>query len=109
MTYQGMTPQGSMPIDGAANVTIADVRFEHLRDALGVGQACPRLSWTVKTTIAEWYQAGYEMEAYRPDGRLRERTERVASDQSVLVSWPFAPLLSRESLMVRVRVWGVDG
>jgi alpha-L-rhamnosidase len=49
------------------------------------------------------------MEAYRPDGRLRERTERIASDQSVLVPWPFAPLLSRECLTVRVRVWGVNG
>src|SRR5579884_1344352 len=109
MTHQGMTPQGPTPIDGAANVTIADVRFEHLRDAFGVGQACPRLSWTVETTVAEWYQAGYEIEAYGPDGQLRERTERVASDQSVLVPWPFAPLLSRECLTVRVRVWGVDG
>ena len=75
MTYQGMTPQGSTPIDGAANVTIADVRFEHHRDALGIGEVRPRLSWTVETTVAAWYQAGYELEAYGPDGRLREQTE----------------------------------
>jgi alpha-L-rhamnosidase len=40
---------------------------------------------------------------------MRERTERVDSDQSVLVPWPFSPLSSRESLTVRIRVWGVDG
>ena len=80
----------------------------HHRDAIGIGEICPRLSWTVQTTIADWYQAGYEIEAYGPDGRLRERTERLASDQSVLVRWPFAPLSSRERLTVRVRVWGID-
>jgi alpha-L-rhamnosidase len=109
MTHQETTPQGSMPVDGACGVAIADVRFERHRDALGIGEVRPRLSWTVETTVAQWYQAGYEIEGYGPDGRLRERTERVASDQSVLVPWPFAPLLSRECLMVRVRVWGVDG
>src|SRR6266568_207618 len=41
----------------------------------------------------------------RPMGRIG----RVESDQSVLVPWPFAPLSSRERLMVRVRVWGLDG
>src|SRR5947209_12028584 len=109
MTHQGMTPQGSMPVDRACDVAIADICFEHHRDALGIGEVRPRLSWTVKTTVADWYQAGYEIEAYEPDGRLRVRTERVASDQSVLVPWPFAPLSSRERLTVRVRVWGIDG
>jgi alpha-L-rhamnosidase len=109
MTYQEMTPQGSMPVDGVSDVAIAEVRFEHHRDALGIGEVGPRLSWTVETTVADWYQASYEIEAYESDGRLHERTERVASDQSVLVPWPFRPLASRERLMVRVRVWGVNG
>src|SRR5436190_24194088 len=107
-----MTQQESMPGDednGASDVTIADVRFEHYCDAFGIGQTEPQLSWMVATTTASWRQAGYEIEAYGPDGRLRERTERVESDQSVLVPWPFAPLSSRERLTVRVRVWGVDG
>jgi alpha-L-rhamnosidase len=85
------------------------VRFEHHRDAIGVGEVRSRLSWTVQATVADWYQAGYEIEAYGPDGRMRDRTERVGSDQSVLVPWPFAPLLSRESLTVRIRAWGVNG
>jgi len=104
-----MTQQESMPTDEECNVTITSVRFEHRRDALGVGEACPRLSWTIAALATEWYQAGYEVEVYGSDGRLRERIERIESDQSVLVPWPFAPLLSRERLAVRVRVWGVDG
>lgn len=85
-----MTQQRPTPEDGVVNVTIAVVRFEHLHAALGVGESRPRLSWTVVTTVAAWYQASYEIEAYGPDGRLRERTERIASDQSALVPWPFA-------------------
>ena len=115
MTPQGMTPQGSTPddgagaVDGASDVTVAEVRFEHHRDSFGIGEAQPRLSWIVDTTTVGWRQTGYEIEAYRSEGQLRERTERVESDQSVLVSWPFAPLSSRERLTVRVRVWGIDG
>src|SRR6059058_5598230 len=104
-----MKQQGTTPSDGASDVTIADVRFEHHRDALGVGEERPRLSWIVVTTTAGWHQAGYEIETYGADGQLRSRTNLVQSDQSVLVPWPFAPLSSRERLMVRVRVWGVDG
>lgn len=96
-------------VDQDSGITIEHVRFEHLRDAVGIGEVCPRLSWNVQTTVADWCQADYEIESYGPDGRMRERTERVDSDQSVLVPWPFAPLSSRESLTVRIRAWGVDG
>src|SRR5205809_683122 len=102
-----MTQQGSTPVDNVSDVTIADIRFEHLREVLGVGEAQPRLSWTVATAASAWYQASYEIEAYTSDGRLRGRTEQIESSQSVLLPWPFAPLSSRECLTVRVRVWGI--
>ena len=43
-----MTQQGSAPDHGAPDVTIANVRFEHRRGALGVGTAEPRLSWIIE-------------------------------------------------------------
>jgi alpha-L-rhamnosidase len=104
-----MTQQGSTPVEGASDVTIAEVRFEHHRYALGIGEARPRLSWVVDTAAAGWHQVAYEIEVYGSEGQLRDRTGRVKSDQSVLVPWPFAPLSSRERLTLRVRVWGVDG
>ena len=61
-------------------------------------QIAPGLSWMIKTESREWLQTGYEIEAYDPDGKLRDQTGRVESDQSVLVAWPFAPLSSRERL-----------
>ncbi len=104
-----MTQQGSKLDDRSLDVTIANVRFEHLRDAFGIGTARPRLSWTVTNAADEWRQAGYEIESFAPDGQLREQSGRVASDESVLVAWPFAPLTSRERLTLRVRAWGADG
>jgi alpha-L-rhamnosidase len=92
-----------------APVAVTDVRFEHLRDALGSGTAQPRLSWVIETERPGWIQAGYEVEALDPEGQVRGRTERVESGQSVLVPWPFEPLSSRERLSVRVRIWGTDG
>ena len=88
---------------------IAELRFEHRRDALGIGTAQPRLSWVVETAAAGWWQSGYEIEASDLNGQQREQTGQVASDQSVLVAWPFAPLESRQRRAVRVRVWGRDG
>src|SRR5882724_10428773 len=104
-----MTQQGSMTADEEWSATIASVRCEYRRASFGIGEMRPRLSWIIETGTPEWYQASYEVEVYEADVRLRERTERIESDQSVFVSWPFAPLLSRECLTVRVRVWGVDG
>jgi alpha-L-rhamnosidase len=87
-----MTQQESTSGSGGPDTSIAGVRFEHHRNALGVGESRPRLSWIVATTATGWPQAGYEIEAHGSDGRLRERTGRVESDQSVLVPWPFALL-----------------
>lgn len=85
--------------------TVLDLRVEHRRDSLGIGEARPRLSWRV-TASGTWRQTAYEIEARHADGALRGDTGKVESEQSVLVSWPFEPLVSRERLEVRVRVWG---
>jgi len=98
-----------MAQDNINSVASVDVRIEHLRDTLGIGTDRPRLSWTVTTESRDWLQTGYEIEAYDSDGKLRDQTGKVESDQSVLMAWPFAPLTSREQLSVRVRVWGTDG
>ena len=79
--------------------------FEHLPSALGIGTATPRISW-ITTADPAWRQAAYEVRVER-GGRAAEF--RVASADSVLVPWPDAPLASRESATVSVRVVGEDG
>jgi alpha-L-rhamnosidase len=86
-----------------------NMRVEYRPDAFGIGMPNPRLSWTIETEIQNWVQGAYEIEEYNAAGALINRTGRVESDESVLVSWPFAALNSRERILVRARVWGRDG
>ncbi|MFD0856347.1 hypothetical protein ACFQ07_29170, partial [Actinomadura adrarensis] len=66
---------------------MAGLRFEHLREPLGIGTDRPRLSWYTETETPDWTQTAYEVEA-------RGERVRVESADSVLVPWPFAPLAS---------------
>ena len=84
-------------------VRVLDVRAEHRRNTLGIGEPQPRLSWITETDIAPWRQAAYEVEVDRTS------CGRVESDASVLVDWPADPLESRQRVTVRVRTWGDDG
>jgi alpha-L-rhamnosidase len=85
----------------------AAVRFEHRTDGdtvLGIGTATPRLSWIVPAADGAFVQEAYEVELAR-DGGAPEVVQ-VTSGEQVLVPWPAAPLTSRESVRVRVRVSG---
>lgn len=83
------------------------VTFEHHREALGIGESEPRISWKTQTDEPGWRQVGYELEISTPGGppTLSGRTD---SADSVLVPWPEAALLSRSSRTVSVRVWGTS-
>jgi alpha-L-rhamnosidase len=83
------------------------VRFEHRTDedpVLGIGTATPRLSWIVPSADAAFVQEAYELELTRAGGA--PEVVQAASAEQVLVPWPAAPLASRESVRVRVRVSG---
>lgn len=88
---------------------VVDVRFEHYRETLGIGHDRPRLSWRVVTAIPSWWQEAYRVRLLDERGHLKEETEWIISDQSVLVPWPFAPLRSRERRFVQIQVRGKDG
>ena len=90
-------------------VSLVRVRIEHQDEALGIGVDHPRLSWIVEANTSGWHQTGYEVESRGEVGKPVRRTGRIESDQSVLLAWPFAPLVSCEHLTIRVHVWGMDG
>src|ERR1700750_286732 len=79
------------------------VRFEPPREALGIGESRPRISWKVATDIPGWTQSAYEIEI----GAWS--SGRIESAESVLVAWDAPPLASRERRAVRVGVWSADG
>lgn len=90
-------------------VRAEELGFEHHREALGIGEAEPRLSWTVAPGPGDWVQTAYEVRTLDASGELTWTSERVRSRDSVLVPWLAAPLRSRERRDVQVRVWGPDG
>ena len=75
----------------------ARLRAEHLGQPFGIGDRRPRLSWLLPEGSAA--QAAYRLAA---DGC--GDTGWVPSADSVLVTWPFAPLGSAERVTVRVAV-----
>jgi len=79
--------------------------IEHHRDPLGIGEPEPRISWKL-TGDPAWRSIDAELEITRTGGASRFL---VGSDQQLLVSWPDAPLASRETARVRVRVQNAGG
>lgn len=86
-------------------VFISKVTFEHHRDALGIGEPRPRISWRFGGNVVDWEQNAYDLEIRR--GALT--SYHVPSNDSLLVPWPESPLTSRESAEVRVRAHGQPG
>jgi alpha-L-rhamnosidase len=96
-----------MPVARAA--APSPPRFEHRTDGgpvLGIGTASPRLSWSVPAADPGYEQTAYEIEITREEGSAEAETVRVESPDQILVAWPGAPLASRQSARVRVRVRG---
>lgn len=91
---------------------LTDVRFEHHPTGLGLYEPSPRISWRYKSNEGavpkNWLQTSYEIEVKRP-GAADSKVLKVESDSNVLVSWPDAPLASRENARLRVRASGTSG
>lgn len=91
------------------SVSVTDVRFEYLREALGIGVPRPRVSWTTVTGVRDWHQTAYDIQQTAPDGTPMGSPVPVVSGESVLEPWPFAPLASGQRVGVRVRVTDATG
>jgi alpha-L-rhamnosidase len=88
-------------------VEIQTLTFEHHREALGIGESEPRLSWSFKGDAKDWTQTSYEVEISRPlKNSGKAQPFHVKSSQSALVPWPTTPLKSKEYAKVRVRAIG---
>ena len=90
-------------------VRIRNLRAELEVRALGLGTGVPRLSWIVETDDPQFIQTSYSVSAVDPVGADRELAVTVASDDSVLVPWPFDPVPSRTEREIRVRISGATG
>jgi alpha-L-rhamnosidase len=99
------------------HLSVDDLSFEYHGpgNALGVGEACPRISWKISCTQANFLQERYQIELYQTQAgnssacQIPFASVEVFSDHSNLVPWPVEESLrSRQRVYVRVRVWGED-
>ncbi|KAH7023857.1 alfa-L-rhamnosidase [Ilyonectria destructans] len=90
------------------SLTVDKVRLEHHREALGIDERSPRLSWVSGGDVQNWQQASYDIEIQR-DSLKDIQSFHANSSDSVLAPWPTDPLQERESARLRVRVTGTDG
>ncbi|UPK99935.1 hypothetical protein LCI18_010870 [Fusarium solani-melongenae] len=86
-------------------VFISKVTFEYHRDAIGIGEPRPRISWRFGGNAVDWEQNAYDLKIRR--GALT--SYHVSGNDSFLVPWPEIPLASRESAEVRVCAHGQPG
>lgn len=87
-------------------VSISQVTFEHHRQALGIAETKPRVSWRFAGNASAWEQTAYEIEIVRGEGD--SHTYNHDSSQSILVPWPEAPLKASEQASVRARAHGAE-
>ncbi len=89
-------------------ISIDRIQFEHHREALGIGESRPRISWRFKGDVRDWTQRAYELEITQPSNNLPS-IHHVESSNCLFVPWPEQPLSSGECASVRVRAFGSNG
>ncbi|NGO74664.1 family 78 glycoside hydrolase catalytic domain [Streptomyces sp. YC504] len=95
----------------AAGVTVPSV--EYVSNPLGLDAARPRFSWPLASAAKGWTQGAYQIRVASSPGRLSEPdvwdSGKVASRDSVLVSYAGPALKSRTRYHWTVRVWDDKG
>jgi alpha-L-rhamnosidase len=93
-------------------VKLIELTTEHMAHPVGIGVALPRLSWKLQSDVTGEVQTAYEIRAASTAAGLDQpdlwSSGKVASDQSVLVTWAGKPLDSRAIVFWQVRVWDKD-
>ncbi|CAG1959015.1 unnamed protein product [Fusarium graminearum] len=93
-----------------ADLAISTVFFEHHRQAFGIAETKPRITWRFEGTVSDWEQSAYDIEVAR-NGRKVDETALFSfnSSNSLYVPWPDEELGESEAATVRVRAHGNDG
>ncbi|KAL2882035.1 hypothetical protein SGCOL_002293 [Colletotrichum sp. CLE4] len=88
-------------------VSISQLSFEHHRQALGIAESEPRISWRFSGNAVDWEQSAYDLEILRGSGP--PTIHNFNSTESLLVPWPVATLETAEQASVRARAHGGPG
>lgn len=88
---------------------VEQLRAEYGSNPRALGVPRPRLSWVVESDVPGYRQHAYEIAAHDLESGDAATSGAVASNESVLVPWPFDPLGSRARRQLRVRVTASTG
>ena len=98
-----------------AAVTVGHLRCEHLENPQGIDAASPRLSWQLVSGEREVKQAAYQI-LVASSGKILAKdegdlwdSEKISSDESILISYAGKSLTSRAECFWKVRVWDAAG
>ncbi|KAJ4113862.1 hypothetical protein NW768_011392 [Fusarium equiseti] len=93
-----------------ADLAISTVLFEHHRQAFGIAETKPRITWRFEGTVSNWEQNAYDIEVARSGPKV-DKTSLFSfnSSSSLYVPWPDDELAESEAASVRVRAHGNGG
>ena len=93
----------------SAQLSVSQLRCDHLTDPLGVGNPQPCLSWVVTDASRRGVmQSAYEVRV-EADGRTVWKSGKVESAESAGIAYGGEPLVSDTRYTWRVRVWDDRG
>jgi alpha-L-rhamnosidase len=99
----------------AAEASVSDLipvglRVDGLREPLGLGSRAPRLSWRIESSQVGVRQAAYQIQvSIEGEAQSLWDSGRVASGDSIDITYEGPPLVSRTRYLWRVRVWSSAG
>jgi alpha-L-rhamnosidase len=100
--------------DVSSELVINDLKCENLYQPDGINTSSPRVSWKIKSTINRTSQKAYQIIAASELKFLNENkadlwcSEKIISEESVLVPWAGKKLDSGSLCYWKVRVWNQD-
>lgn len=93
----------------AGTCIIERLRAEHHHgNALGIGEAAPRLSWNYGNEPPQGAMVRIDVERHVLGSPTRHEERFVPAGQHVLVPWPFPPLASKEEAVLTARLTDAD-
>ncbi len=99
----------------AGDLVPAELRCEYVRNPLGVDAARPRLFWKLESTTRGQSQTVFQILAASSVENLDNDkgdlwdSGKVASDETIHISYGGKPLKSSQQVFWKVRVWDKDG
>jgi len=92
----------------AGALKVVDLKTEYHRNPIGLDAARPRLSWILQSDKKNVTQAAYQVVARLPSGVIWD-SGKVASDQSIQLSYGGPVLKARDHVSWTVQVWDQGG